>query len=41
MPTNASFGFTKLIVHDLERLAAFYCAAYGLHAVSRFRATHR
>jgi predicted enzyme related to lactoylglutathione lyase len=39
MPPNASFGFTKLIVHDLERMAAFYREAYGLYAVSRFRAS--
>jgi predicted enzyme related to lactoylglutathione lyase len=30
-------SFTKLVVHDLERLAAFYCEAYGLHAVQRLR----
>jgi predicted enzyme related to lactoylglutathione lyase len=34
MPT-ASFGFTKLIVHDLEKMAAFYRDVYGLHAVNR------
>jgi predicted enzyme related to lactoylglutathione lyase len=34
---TARFGFTKLIVHDLEKLAAFYGEAYGLHAVSRVR----
>ena len=32
---SARFGFTKLIVHDLEKLAAFYCKVYGLHAVKR------
>lgn len=37
MPPSASFGFTKLIVHDLEKLATFYREAYGLHAVSRLR----
>lgn len=37
MPPDASFGFTKLIVHDLERMAAFYHEAYGLHAVNRVR----
>lgn len=31
----ASFAFTKLVVHDLEKLAAFYTAVYGLHAVAR------
>jgi catechol-2,3-dioxygenase len=34
---DASYGFTKLIVHDLEKLAAFYREVYGLHAVSRVR----
>jgi len=37
MPPDASFAFTKLIVHDLEGLAAFYREAYGLHAVNRLR----
>jgi len=37
MPPEPSFAFTKLVVHDLERLAAFYCEAYGLHAVNRVR----
>lgn len=37
MPPSASFGFTKLIVHDLEKLAAFYREVYGLHAVHRLR----
>jgi len=35
MPPSASFGFTKLIVHDLEKLAGFYREAYGLHPVKR------
>ena len=35
MPT---FGFTKLIVHDLEKQAAFYRDVYGLHAVQRVQA---
>jgi catechol 2,3-dioxygenase-like lactoylglutathione lyase family enzyme len=34
MPST-SFGFTKLIVHELEAMAAFYCDVYGLHAVNR------
>jgi predicted enzyme related to lactoylglutathione lyase len=34
---STSHGFTKLIVHDLEKLAAFYRAVYGLHAVNRVR----
>jgi predicted enzyme related to lactoylglutathione lyase len=35
MPPEASFSFTKLVVHDLEELAAFYHEVYGLHAVKR------
>jgi predicted enzyme related to lactoylglutathione lyase len=35
MPPDASFGFTKLIVDDLEKMAAFYGDVYGLHAVQR------
>ena len=35
MPPSASHGFTKLIVHDLEKLAGFYCEVFDLHAVSR------
>ena len=35
MPPSASFGFTKLVVHDLERMTAFYRDVYGLHAVNR------
>jgi predicted enzyme related to lactoylglutathione lyase len=34
---SASFSFSKLIVHDLEKMAAFYHDAYGLHAVNRVR----
>lgn len=37
MPPDASFAFTKLIVRDLEGLAAFYRDVYGLHAVRRVR----
>jgi len=37
MAPDASFGFTKLVVHDLERLADFYHEVYGLHAVKRVR----
>jgi lactoylglutathione lyase len=37
MPPSASAAFTKLIVHDLEKMAAFYHEAYGLHAVQRVR----
>jgi len=34
---TSTFSFTKLVVHDLEKLAAFYGAVYGLHAVNRVR----
>jgi lactoylglutathione lyase len=37
MPPSASATFTKLIVHDLEKMARFYRDAYGLHAVQRVR----
>ena len=33
----ASFAFTKLVVHDLEKLVGFYSEVYGLHAVHRVR----
>lgn len=29
------FSFTKLVVADLEKMAAFYREAYGLHTVQR------
>jgi len=35
MPPSAGFVFTKLVVHDLEKMAAFYGDVYGLHAVHR------
>jgi predicted enzyme related to lactoylglutathione lyase len=35
---TSSFGFTKLVVHDLEKQAAFYRDVYGLHAVARVQA---
>jgi predicted enzyme related to lactoylglutathione lyase len=34
---DANFSFSKLIVHDLEKMAAFYRDAYGLHALNRVR----
>ena len=37
MPPSSSVTFTKLVVRDLEKLAAFYRDAYGLHAVQRVR----
>ena len=38
MSPSTRFGFTKLIVHDLEKQAAFYRDVYGLHAVQRVQA---
>lgn len=35
MTPAANFGFTKLIVHDLEKMVTFYRDVYGLHAVNR------
>lgn len=40
MAPSASLAFTKLVVHDLERMAAFYTQAYGLHAVHRVSGEH-
>jgi predicted enzyme related to lactoylglutathione lyase len=37
MSPSASFAFTKLVVHDLEKMAAFYRDVYALHAVNRVR----
>lgn len=37
MPLSVSFGFTKLVVHDLDAMAVFYCKVYDLHAVQRVR----
>ena len=37
MPPSATFAFTKLVVHDVEKMAAFYQEVYGLHAVKRVR----
>ena len=34
---TSTFAFTKLIVHDLERMAAFYREAYDFHVVQRVR----
>jgi predicted enzyme related to lactoylglutathione lyase len=34
-PAPTNLGFTKLVVHDLEAMAAFYGEVYGLHAVHR------
>jgi predicted enzyme related to lactoylglutathione lyase len=32
---ESPFSFTKLIVRDLDAMAAFYRRAYGMHAVRR------
>ena len=37
MSAASSFAFTKLIVHDLDRMAGFYRDVYGLHVVNRVR----
>jgi predicted enzyme related to lactoylglutathione lyase len=37
MPPSTSAAFTKLVVHDIEKMADFYRDAYGLHAVQRVR----
>jgi predicted enzyme related to lactoylglutathione lyase len=34
---SSTFSFTKLIVHDLDKMSAFYREVYGLHAVQRVR----
>ena len=35
--SQPAFAFTKLVVHDLEKMAAFYRAAYGLLPIARFQ----
>ena len=35
MPPESQLAFTKLVVHDLEGMVAFYAEVYGLHAVHR------
>ena len=37
MPPDPSYSFSKLVVRDLVKMAAFYCDVYGLHAVNRVR----
>jgi len=37
MAPSTTFGFTKLVVHDLEKMAGFYRDVYGLQAVNRVR----
>jgi predicted enzyme related to lactoylglutathione lyase len=36
--SHAAYAFTKLVVHDLEKMAAFYCEAYGLRRIARVQA---
>ena len=35
---RATFASTKLIVHDLEGMARFYCSAYGFEQTGRIQA---
>jgi predicted enzyme related to lactoylglutathione lyase len=35
---SSSFSFTKLVVGDLEKMARFYAAAYGLEQIARVQA---
>jgi predicted enzyme related to lactoylglutathione lyase len=37
-PATARLTFTKLVVHDLDGLAAYYSAVYGLDEVARIQA---
>ena len=36
-PSGNAFTFTKLVVDDLEAMADYYCAVFGLHRGSRHR----
>ncbi len=36
-PPTTNFSFTKLVVRDLERMAAYYREVFDLHAVKRVR----
>jgi predicted enzyme related to lactoylglutathione lyase len=36
---SARFGFTKLVVSDLERMAQFYSDGLGMRQVQRFQGT--
>ena len=36
--SSSTFAFTKLVVDDLEKMTAFYVAAYGLKQVQRVQA---
>ena len=35
---KATFGFTKLIVADVEKMASYYTRVYGLNALHRVKA---
>jgi predicted enzyme related to lactoylglutathione lyase len=35
---STSYSFTKLVVHDLEKMAAFYQQVYGLRQIARIQA---
>ena len=35
---GATFAATKLVVHDLEKMAPFYCDAYGFEQTGRIQA---
>ncbi|MEE2665425.1 MAG: VOC family protein [Myxococcota bacterium] len=37
-PVGATFAATKLVVHDLERMATFYCNVYGFEQTGRIQA---
>lgn len=38
MSPQASYAFTKLVVDDLEKMAAFYSRVYGLREIARVQA---
>ncbi len=35
---NATFSFTKLVVHDLDRMSAYYQRVFGLKSFERIQA---
>jgi predicted enzyme related to lactoylglutathione lyase len=37
-PQAASYSFTKVVVHDLEKMAAFYQQVFGLRQITRIQA---
>ena len=37
-PHAATYSFTKVVVHDLEKMAAFYQQVYGLRQITRIQA---